>query len=113
LFKEFQVREQVYLCIKPKKSSLWIGSCAKTAPYFCGPLNILERIGKVAYHLALPPIVKFDDFFHVSLLMKNVKDVDHVIEWSLLQVELDGEFQPEPPCILQRKMLMLQNREFE
>ena len=35
LFKEFQVGEKVYLCIKPKKSSLWIGSCAKLAPWFC------------------------------------------------------------------------------
>ena len=49
LLKEFQVGEHVYLRIKPKKSSLWIGSCAKLAPQFCGPFSMAERIGLVAY----------------------------------------------------------------
>jgi hypothetical protein len=31
-----------------------------------------------------------------------LKDVDHVIDWSVLQVEPEGEFQPEPQCILQK-----------
>jgi len=60
------------------------------APWFCGPFSIIERIGPVAYRLALPPIVEFHDVFHVSLLKKYVKDVDHVIDWSGLQVEQDG-----------------------
>jgi len=45
----------------------------------CGPFNIIERIGPVAYQLVLPLIVKFHDVVHVSLLKKYVKDVDHVI----------------------------------
>ena len=89
MFKDFQVGEWVYLRIKPKKSSLRIGSCAKLAPHFCGPFKILKRIGPVAYQLALPLIVKACDVFHVSLLKKYVKDVDHVINLSILQVELD------------------------
>ena len=31
-FKEFHVREHVYFCIKPKKISLRIRSCAKMTP---------------------------------------------------------------------------------
>ena len=92
LFKEFQVGEHVYLCIKPEKSSLRIGSCAKLTPRFCGPFNILERIGPVAYRLTLPPTVKFHDVFHVSLHKKYVKDINHVIDWSVLQVDPEGEF---------------------
>jgi len=61
------------------------------------------------WNLALPPIVKFHDVFHVSLLKKYVKDVDHVIDSSIFQVEPDGEFQSEPRCILQRNMFMLWN----
>ena len=80
LFKEFQAREQVYLRIKSKKSSLWIGSCAKLAPRFCGPFSIIERIGPVAYRIALHTTMKVHDVFHVSLLKKYVKDVDHVID---------------------------------
>ena len=100
LFKEFPVGEKVYLRIKPKKSSLHIGSCAKLTPWFCGAFSIIERIGPVAYQLSLPPTVKVHDVFHVSLLKKYVKYVDHVIDWSTLQVEPDGEFQLEPQCIL-------------
>lgn len=49
VFKEFQVGEHVYFCIKPKRSSLRIGSCAKLAPGYCGPFEILEGIGPMAY----------------------------------------------------------------
>lgn len=57
-----------------------IVSCAKLAPWYCGPFEILERIGLMAYQPALPSIVKFHDFFHVSLLKKYVKDFDLVID---------------------------------
>jgi len=72
------------MCIKPKKSSMRIGSCAKLEPQFYGPFKILERIRLVAYQLALHMIVKIHDVFHVALLKKYVKDVDHVIDYSLL-----------------------------
>ena len=88
--KEFQVGEQVYLHIKLKKSSLWIGSCENMAPQFCGPFNIPERIGPIAYRLALPPTMKVHYFFHISFLKKYVKYFDHVIEWSVLQVDPYG-----------------------
>ena len=74
----------MYLRIKPKKSSLRIGSCAKLAPRYCGPLEILERIGPVAYILALPLTVKVHDDFHVSFLKRYVKYVDHVIDCPVL-----------------------------
>ena len=44
----------------------------------------------MAYQLTLPPTVKFDDVFHVSLLKRYIKDVDNVIDWSILQVEQEG-----------------------
>ena len=64
----------------------------------------------MAYQLALPPTMKVHDVFHVSLLKRYMKDVDHVIDWYVFHVEPEGEFQQEPHCILQRKMLMLRNQ---
>ena len=40
----------------------------------------------------LSSIMKVHDVFHVSLLKIYVKDVDHVIDWSVLQMEPEGEF---------------------
>ena len=57
--------------------------------------------------------MKVHDVFHISLLKKYIKDVDHVIDWSMLLVEQEGEFQPEPQCILQWKRLMLRNKTIE
>ena len=67
-----------------------IRSCANMAPRYYGPFEILERIGPVAYQLAFLLTVKFHDVFHVSLLKKYVKYVDHVIAWFVLQVDPEG-----------------------
>lgn len=53
----------------------------------------------MAFQHIIPPTIKFHDVFHISFL-KNIKDVDHVIDWSVLHVEQEGEFQLEPQCIL-------------
>jgi hypothetical protein len=77
----------VYLQIRPRISSLRMGTCAKLAPQFCGPFEILDRMGPVAYRLALPSTVKAHNVFHVSLLKKYVHDSNHIIDWSVIQVE--------------------------
>ena len=65
--KEFQVGEHVFIKVRPKKSSLRLGSCAKLAPRYYGPFEILSRIGQVAYQLALPPNLKVRNVFHISV----------------------------------------------
>jgi len=47
------------------------------------------------------------------MLKKYAKYGDHVISWYVLQAELDGEFQLEPQCILQKNVLMLWNQEIK
>ena len=39
----------------------------------------------------LPTHVKVHNDFHASILNKYVYDTKHVIDWSLLQVEPEGE----------------------
>ena len=41
-YREFEVGDHVYMQIKPKRSTLRWTSCAKLAPRFCGPFQILE-----------------------------------------------------------------------
>ena len=63
--KEFQVGEHVFIKVRTKKSSLKLESCAKLAPRYCGPFEILSRMGQVAYQLAVPPNLKVHNFFHI------------------------------------------------
>ena len=44
--KEFQVGEHVFIKVRPKKSSLNLGSCAKLAPRYCVPFEILSSNGQ-------------------------------------------------------------------
>jgi hypothetical protein len=94
--REFKLEEHVLLKVKPKKSSLKLGSCTKMAARFCGPFEILDRIGPVGYMLALPVSMNAHNVFHVSLLKKYVHDPNHVIDWHLIQVEIEGDFQVHP-----------------
>jgi hypothetical protein len=85
--REFKVGEHVLLKVKPKKSSLKMDSCTKLAARFCGPFEILDILGSVAYMLALPSSMNVHNVFHVSLLKKYVHDPNHVIDWHMIQVE--------------------------
>jgi hypothetical protein len=88
---------------------LKLGSCSKLAAIFCGPFEILERIGLVAYMIAFPASMSVHNVFHVSLLKKYILDANHVIYWNVIQVEQEGAFQVHPVHILDRKIKQLQN----
>jgi hypothetical protein len=45
IHREFKVGNHVFLKLKSNRSSLKLGNCAKLAARFCGPFEILERIG--------------------------------------------------------------------
>ena len=90
--KEFQVGEHVFIKVKPKESSLKLGSCAKLAPRYCGPFEILSRMGQVAYQLDLPPNLKVHNVFHIFVLKRYVHDATHVINWNDAKVEPKGFF---------------------
>jgi hypothetical protein len=91
--RQFKVGEHVLLKVRPKKISLKLGSCTKLVARFCGPFEILDRIGPVAYMLAFHASMNVHNLFHVSLLNKYVHDPNHVIDWHLIQVETEGDFQ--------------------
>jgi hypothetical protein len=107
------VGDHVFLKVKTNRSSLKLGSCTKLAARFCGPFEILERIGSVAYMLALPASMIVHNVFHVSLLKKYVLNANHVIDWNVIQVEPEGVLQVHPVRILDRKRKQLQNRAIE
>ena len=65
----------------PKRGVVWFGKRGKLSPRFIGPLEVLERIGTVAYRLALPPsMIGVQEVFHVSMLKKYNPDPTHVVD---------------------------------
>ena len=74
------------------------------AARYCGPFEILERIGPVAYMVAFPASMSVHNVFHVSLLKKYKHDVNHVINWNVIQVEKKGALQVCLVRILDRKI---------
>ena len=64
---EFVEGNKVFLRVAPMKGVTRFGKKGKLNPRYIGPFEILERVGSVAYHLALPPgLANIHDVFHVS-----------------------------------------------
>ena len=98
---EFEVRDHVFLKVMPKRGVVRFGKRGKLSPRFIGPFEILERIGTVAYRLALPPSMSgVHEVFHVSMLRKYTPDPAHVVDWGQIEVDKNGTFEEGPVCIL-------------
>ena len=73
------------------------GKHEKLLPRFIGPFEILERVGTVAYRLALPPSMSgVHEVFHVSMLRRYTPDPAHVVDWGKIEVDTDGTFDEGP-----------------
>ncbi|KAI5335023.1 hypothetical protein L3X38_025156 [Prunus dulcis] len=72
----------------------------------------LERVGPVAYRLALPvDLARLKDVFHISMLQKYISDPSHVLEEQLVELENDFTYVEQPVQILDWKTQALQLRE--
>ena len=97
---EFMVGDYVYLRLQPfRQMSIRTRGHMKLSPRFYGPYQIVERLGKVAYRLALPDHSRIHPVFHVSQLKKKLGALDHVA-MELPLMKDDGHLQLEPVRIL-------------
>ncbi|KAL5542425.1 hypothetical protein UlMin_010135 [Ulmus minor] len=101
---EFQVGDLVFLKVAPMKGVMRFGKKGKLSPRYIGPFEILERIGKVAYKLALPSeLSTVHNVFHVSMLRKYISDPSHVLESESIEIREDLTYEEQPVQILDRK----------
>ena len=108
---EFQAGNLVFLKVAPMKGVMRFGKKGKLSPRYIGPFEILERIGKVAYRLALPPeLASVHNVFHVSMLKKYVTDLSHVLHQEPVEVHANLTYEEKPVQILAREEKTLRNK---
>ena len=108
---EFEVGDHVFLKVMPKRGVVRFGKRGKLSPRFIGPFEILERIGIVAYRLALLSNMSgVHKVFHVSMLRKYTPDPAHVVDWGQIEVYTDGTFEEGPVCIVDSRDQVLRRK---
>jgi len=108
---EFQVGDKVFLKVSPMRGVMRFGKKGKLSPRYTGPFEILERIGVVAYRLALPPSMShLHNVFHVSMLRKYVEDSFHVLPVHEVEVSENVQYEEPAVAILDRKEKVLRNK---
>ena len=74
--------DHVFLKVMSKRGVVRFGKRRKVAPMYIGPFEVLERVGTIAYRLALPSSLSgVHEVFHISILRKYTPDPAHVVDW--------------------------------
>ena len=70
----------VFLKVMLKRGVIRFSKRGKLSPRYIRLFEVLERVGIVAYRLALlPSLSSVHDVFHVSMLRKYTPDPTHVV----------------------------------
>ncbi|XP_021744406.1 uncharacterized protein LOC110710422 [Chenopodium quinoa] len=94
------------------KGVMRFGKKGKLIPKYIGPYEILQRIGKVAYRLALPmEISKVHDVFHVSQLRRYIPNKSHVLQPETIELDQSLTYEERPTKILDSKVGSTRNKE--
>ena len=100
---QFNEGDHVFLKISPMKGVKRFGKKGKLAPRYVGPYEILDKVGKVSYRLALPPqMSQVHPVFHISLLRKYVADPTHVLPVQEVALKEDLSYVEHPVAIVDR-----------
>ena len=76
------------------KRVMRFGKKGKWSPRFVGPFEVLEKMGQVAYRIALPPVLSgIRNVFHESMLRKYIPDTSHVLSYELIQIRDDLSYE--------------------
>ncbi|XP_070034812.1 uncharacterized protein [Nicotiana tomentosiformis] len=108
---EFMVGKKVLLRVSPMKGVMRFGKNDKLSPWYIAPFEVSERVGEVAYRLALPPSLSgVHLMFHVSIPWKYYGDPSHVLDFSSVQLDKDLTYFEDPMTIMDRQVLKLRSK---
>ena len=87
---KFEAGDHVFLKVMHKRGVVRFDKQGKLLLRFIGPFEVLERVGAVAYRLALSSsLSSVHEVFHISMLRKYTPDSTRVLDWeSLLLMQM-------------------------
>ena len=87
---QYEIGEKVSLKVSLWKKVMRFGKNGKLSPRFIGPYEVIEKVGLVAYRLALPPeLENIHNVFHVSMLRRYRSDPSLVVSWEVIKLRPD------------------------
>ena len=73
---QYEIGKKVFLKVSPWKKVMRFGKMGKLSPRFIGPYEVIDKVGQVAYILALPlELEKIHNVLHVLMLRRYRLDV--------------------------------------
>ncbi|XP_073133895.1 uncharacterized protein [Henckelia pumila] len=107
----FEQGDWVFLKISPFRGTVRFGKRGNLSPRFIGPYEILDKVGDLAYRLALPPALSgIHDVFHVSMLRKYEPDASHILRPDEAELDETLSYFEHPIQILDHKERQLRNK---
>ncbi|XP_070040996.1 uncharacterized protein [Nicotiana tomentosiformis] len=93
------------------KGVMRFGKKGKLNALYIGHFEVFERIGAVAYKLALlPGLSSVQSVFHVSMLRKYVGDPSHVLYFITAKLDADLTYDVELVAILDRQVQKMRSK---
>ena len=97
----YEIDEKLFLKVSPWKKVMRFGKKGKLSSRFIDPHEVIEKVGTVAYRLALPPnLKKIHNVFHVSMLRRYRSNPSHVVSSETIELRPDLTYEEEPVEIL-------------
>ena len=107
----YEIGEKMFLKVSPWKKVIRFGKKGKLSSKFIDPYEVIEKVGPVAYRLALPPdLEKIHNVFHVSMLRRYRSNPSHVVSTETIELRPDLTYEEEIVEILAREVKESQNK---
>ena len=107
----YEIDEKVFLKVSPWKKVMRFGKKGKLSLRFIRPYEVIEKVGPVAYKLALPlELEKIHNVFHVSMLRRCKSNPLHVVSSETIELIPDLTYEKKPVEILTREVKELRKK---
>jgi hypothetical protein len=98
----------VFLKVSHMRGVIRFGKKGKLSPRFIRPFEITQKVGKLAYRVALPPdLIGTHDVFHVSMLRKYIVNPEVIVKYEPLGIQEGLTYVEEPVKIVDKKEQVL------